>query len=177
MAPEFFPRPYRDEVERAARTAGIDPMWIWAVMRQESRFNPLARSAALAGGAMQLLGTTAARVAAIAGIPEIDRDTPADAIPVAAWYLRALSDRFHGDFALVAAAYNAGPEAVSGWLALQGARRLDVFVEQIPFRETRGYVKEVLANAAAYRSLFGPEPSLVEPSMPLTAPSNAGASF
>ena len=75
MAPEFFPRPYRAEIEEAARAAGIDPIWIWAIMRQESRFNPVARSAALAGGAMQLLGPTAARVAAIAGIPPIDRDS------------------------------------------------------------------------------------------------------
>lgn len=177
VAPEFFPRPYRAEVEEAARAAGIDPIWIWAIMRQESRFNPTARSAALAGGAMQLLGTTAARVAAIAGIPAVDRDSPAQAIEVAAWYLRALSDRFRGEFALVAAAYNAGPEAVSGWMAIQGQRRLDVFVEQIPFRETRGYVKEVLANAAAYRSLFGPPGSLVEPGLPLPAPFAAGALF
>jgi soluble lytic murein transglycosylase len=177
VAPEFFPRPYRAEVEEAARAAGIDPVWIWAIMRQESRFNPVARSAALAGGAMQLLGTTAARVAAIAGIGAVDRDSPAQAIQVAAWYLRALSDRFRGEFALVAAAYNAGPEAVSDWMAIQGQRRLDVFVEQIPFRETRSYVKEVLANAAAYRSLFGPPGSLVEPSLPLPAPFAAGASF
>jgi len=54
---------------------------------------------------------------------------------------------------------------------------MDVFVEQIPFRETRGYVKVVLANAAAYRSLFGPAGSLVEPSLPLPTPLVAGASF
>jgi soluble lytic murein transglycosylase len=177
VAPEFFPRPFRGEVENAASAAGIDPVWIWAIMRQESRFNPVARSAALAGGAMQLLGSTAARVAAIAGIPEIDRDDPGQAIQVAAWYLRALSDRFHGDFALVAAAYNAGPEAVTTWMRLQASRRLDVFVEQIPFRETRGYVKEVLANAAAYRALFGPPESLIQPGLPLPAPLAAGASF
>ncbi len=177
VAPEFFPRPYRAEVEEAARAAGIDPIWVWAIMRQESRFNPVARSAALAGGAMQLLGTTAARVAAIAGIPAVDRDSPAEAIQVGAWYLRALSDRFRGELALVAAAYNAGPEAVNNWMAIQGSRRLDVFVEQIPFRETRGYVKAVLANAAAYRSLFGPPGSLVEPSLPLPAPFATGASF
>ena len=177
VAPEFFPRPFRAEVEEAAQAAGIDPIWIWAIMRQESRFNPRARSAALAGGAMQLLGTTAARVASIAGISAVDRDSPAQAIEVAAWYLRALSDRFRGELAMVAAAYNAGPDAVANWMAMQGPRRLDVFVEQIPFRETRGYVKEVLANAAAYRALFGPPGSLVEPSLPLPAPDMAGASF
>src|SRR5262249_31405353 len=158
--------PYRAEVEEAAQAAGLDPLWIWAIMRQESRFNPRARSASLAGGAMQLLQSTAARVSAISGTREADRESPAQAIAVAAWYLRALRARFHGDLALVAAAYNAGPEAVAGWLA-QGHRRLDVFIEQIPSRETRGYVKAVLANAAAYRSLFGPPGSLVEPSLPV----------
>lgn len=176
LAPEFFPRPFRNEVETAAAAAGIDPIWVWAIMRQESRFDPRARSAALAGGAMQLLEGTSSRIAAIAGTPRVDRDRPGPAIDAAAWYLRALSDRFGGDLALVAAAYNAGPSAVAAWLGGQGQRRLDTFVEQIPFRETRQYVKAVVANAAAYRTLFGPSGALIDPTAAPPTPV-AGVSF
>ncbi len=151
----LFPRPFRLDVERAAEAAGIDPLLIWSVMRQESRFRTEARSNVQAAGAMQLLAATSHRIASITGISPSNDDRLASGLEAAAWYLRALSDRFGGNLALVAAAYNAGPEPVVSWLRSAGDHPLDEFVERIPFRETRGYVKSVLANDAGYRILFG----------------------
>jgi soluble lytic murein transglycosylase len=173
----LFPRPFRADVEQAASAARIDPLLIWSVMRQESRFRVDARSAAQAAGAMQLLDATLHRVARIAGTPRVDAAGIASDVGIAAWYLRALSERFHGNPALVAAAYNAGPDAVASWVKLQGARPLDELIERIPFRETRRYVKSVLANYAGYRSLFGSPARFVDPGKPVHAALPGGVSF
>jgi soluble lytic murein transglycosylase len=101
-----------------------------------------------------MLPVTGARIASIAGVARPDLGVPAESIWFGAWYLRALSERFEGNFVLVAAAYDAGPIAVASWLS--GDRRLDQFIEQVPFRETRAYVKEVVANLAAYSALYAP---------------------
>jgi soluble lytic murein transglycosylase len=173
----LFPRPFRADVELAASAVEIDPLLIWSVMRQESRFKTDARSAVQAAGAMQLLDSTLRRVAKIAGIPRVDSASIASGVSIAAWYLRALSERFHGNPALVAAAYNAGPDAVASWVKLQGGRPLDEFIERIPFRETRRYVKSVLANYAGYRSLFGAPEQLVDPLRPVGASLPGGIAF
>ena len=157
----LFPRPVRADVELAAEAAGVDPLLIWSVMRQESRFQSGARSNVQATGAMQLLGVTVRRIEAIAGIPPSGPGL-AHGLDAGAWYLRALSERFGGNVALIAAAYNAGPDAVASWLRSSGSHPLDEFVERIPFRETRGYVKAVLANDAGYRALFGEEGPLID---------------
>ncbi|MHB8417646.1 MAG: lytic transglycosylase domain-containing protein [Myxococcales bacterium] len=159
----LFPRPFRGEVERAAQAAGLDPLLIWSVMRQESRFRPEARSTVQAIGAMQLLGATSRRIDAIAGCSSAPRGGQSSGIDAAAWYLRALSERFGGNAALVAAAYNAGPDPVAAWLLSTGSRPLDEFIERIPFRETRRYVKSVLANYAGYRALFGQAGAVIDP--------------
>ncbi len=151
LSPELYPRPHRESVERAAAAAGIDPLLLWSVMRQESRFREGARSAARAAGLMQLLGSTRRRIELAAGAAA---SGPDGEIAAAAWYLRALLDRF-GSEALAVAAYDGGPPAVERWRRSFGDRPLDEFVERIPFRETRRYVKRVLANHAAYRALFG----------------------
>jgi soluble lytic murein transglycosylase len=155
LSPTLYPRPYAKAVEQAARAADVDPLLLWAIMRQESHFRARAHSAAQAFGPMQLLTVTSSRIAAITGTRAGEFDDPNTAMMTAAWYLRALSDRFGPDPALSAAAYNAGPDALARWLSIDGDRPLDVFVEEIPFRETRRYVKTVIANYAAYRSLFG----------------------
>jgi soluble lytic murein transglycosylase len=155
LSPTLFPRPYAQEVKRAAQAAGVDPLLLWAIMRQESHFRTNARSAAQAFGPMQLLQSTSSRIAAITGTAAGQPDNPDTALMTAAWYLRALMDRFGRDPALAAAAYNAGPDALARWLSSDQRLPLELFVEEIPFRETRRYVKTVLANCAAYHSLFG----------------------
>jgi soluble lytic murein transglycosylase len=175
LSPTLFPRPYAQAVKQAARAAGVDPLLLWAIMRQESHFRTRARSAAQAFGPMQLLSSTSARIAAITGTAAGQPDDPDTALMTAAWYLRALMDRFGADPALAAAAYNAGPDALARWLTEDGRQPLELFVEEIPFRETRRYVRTVLANCAAYHSLFGePDGPLIDPGRPAWAPTDGG---
>jgi soluble lytic murein transglycosylase len=153
-SPPLYPQVAPVEVAWAARAVGIARFWIDALMRRESRFEASARSPAGAVGLLQMLPVTAARIASIAGVAPPDLAAPSDSIWFGAWYLAALSERFSGNFLLVAAAYDAGPASVASWLSSE--RRCDEFVEQIPFRETRAYVKEAVANLAAYQALYGP---------------------
>ena len=127
--------------------------WIWAFIRKESAFDARAVSRAHAVGLMQLLPRTAAALVDLPGFDAAhvrqadgapDLFDPATNIELGAAYLAALSARFGGQLPLVAAAYNAGPGAVAGWLAPSGTVRLDQFVETIPYRETREYVKRLV---------------------------------
>jgi soluble lytic murein transglycosylase len=127
-------------------------------MLKESAFRPAVVSGAHAVGLMQLLPRTAAALQAAAGRPSeplADLFDPAVNIGLACEYLRLLADRFGGQLPLVAAAYNAGPESVASWFRGRPTERLDVFVENIPFRETRDYVKKVVEFAVTYRVVHG----------------------
>jgi len=162
----LFPRAYPELVARAAAAWSLDPAFAWAIMRRESAFDPSAESGARAVGLMQMLAPTARKIAGLLGrrelptAPELHR--PQTEIPLAAWYLAALTGRF-GHAALAAAAYNAGPRNVMGWLDQNGKLPFDEFVEAIPFRETRRYVKNVVGDYLTYRALY---PS-AEPALPL----------
>jgi soluble lytic murein transglycosylase len=106
---------------------------------------------------MQLLPATARQVAADTGADLPSPDdlyAPDTNVRFATWYLAALFTRLEHP-ALVAAAYNGGPSSVVKWVRAHGAVPLDQFIEEIPFKETRGYVKQVLADAFIYRALYG----------------------
>lgn len=152
-----FPQPYADVVTAAERDEKLPPGLLWAVMRQESAFDPDAISPARAVGLMQLLPETARPIADELSLPHDDaRLTSAPyAIAVAARYLRQLLDRFHGNVPLAVAAYNAGAEPVQRWLSRAPGMQLDTFVARIPFAETRGYVARVMGNLARYEELTG----------------------
>ncbi len=153
----LYPRAHAEAVRSAAAVVGLDPHFAWAIMRRESAFDPLALSTARAFGLMQLLAPTATKIAHLAGEPEPDFEAlqrPERILPLATWYLAELTGRF-GHAALAAAAYNGGPNAVTRWLGDRGGRPLDEFVETIPYKETRLYVKNVLADYFAYRALWG----------------------
>jgi soluble lytic murein transglycosylase len=83
---------------------------------------------------------------------------PDTAINIGTWYIGSLMKRFKGDPLFVAAAYNAGPEAVSAWIGRNGVGERDEFVEAIPFSETRSYVKKVLRNYAEYKRIYTKTP-------------------
>ena len=122
-------------------------------MRQESGFRPDVVSPANAVGLMQLIPPTAERVAKELSLP-YEQDalrSPAYNVKLGSFYLKKLLDLFAGNFALAAAAYNAGPQAVFRWLENSSDLPLDVFVARIPFEETQGYVERVLGNQARYR--------------------------
>ncbi len=150
----LYPLAFRAELERAAAQAGLDPLLLAALARQESLFDPAARSSAGARGLLQLMPATAN---ALAGGPlaESTLETPSTNAELGARYLRRMLDRHDGRLILAIAAYNAGPEAVARWQARTLGRPGDEFVELIGFRETRQYVKAVLRNYSFYRALHG----------------------
>jgi soluble lytic murein transglycosylase len=147
-----FPSPYADSVHAAESAEKLPPGLLWAVMRQESGFDPSALSPARAVGLMQLLPETARPIADELDLPHDDArlTSPPFAIRVGARYLRRLLDQFHGSVALAVAAYNGGAESVERWLSRAPAMQLDGFVERIPFKETRDYVARVMGNLARY---------------------------
>jgi soluble lytic murein transglycosylase len=153
-----YPPAYLDVVTRWARAAGVQPELLLAVMREESALDPRVVSPAGAVGLTQLMLPTAQNVARRL---KIHRPTRADLmqppvnIRIGARYLADLLERYDGSAALALAAYNAGMGAVGRWLTERGGLALDEFVEEIPYEETRGYVKRVLRSYAAYRMLYG----------------------
>jgi len=154
-----FPRAWAPVVASESGSSSVPAPLTWAIMREESGFNPDAHSPANAIGLMQLIAGTARQVARTTQLPW-DEDAlrrPAVAIALGARLLSSLRASFPGRPALAIAAYNAGSGSVRRWLADRGTDDLDVFVERIAFDETRAYVKRVLASEAAYAYLYAPD--------------------
>jgi soluble lytic murein transglycosylase len=150
-----FPTPFRKEVLARARDTGLDPAYIYGLIRQESRFVMDARSGAGASGLMQLMPATAKWTAKKIGLdfrPEMlaDRDVN---LRLGASYLKLVLDDFGGSQALAAAAYNAGPGRPRRWRD-GGVFEPAAWAESIPFNETRDYVKKVLSNTVYYGALL-----------------------
>jgi soluble lytic murein transglycosylase len=154
-----YPQGYWESIVTYAGKYHQDPYFIAAIIKEESQFRTEALSPAGARGLMQVMPATGEWVARVNSIAGFDREKLFEsdmAINIGTWYVSQLMKRFKNDPLLVAAAYNAGPEAVQGWIAkngYQGAR--DQFVELIPYAETRGYVKKVLRNYAEYKRIYG----------------------
>jgi soluble lytic murein transglycosylase len=141
----LYPRPYDAEVRRASALSGLPQDLIYAIIRQESLYRADARSSADALGLMQLLPATAKHTAKAWDLPAPTRASllqPSVNVPLGAAYLRGLVDRFGGQAPLAIASYNAGPGAVGRWLP-DAPVSADVWVENIPYNETRGYVQRV----------------------------------
>ncbi len=174
-----FPRPFDHEVEAEAEEHAVAASLIWAVMRQESAFRAQARSHAKAHGLMQVLHPTAKLVAKkLLGekkAPSLKQVYSVRGnIHYGTGYLKYLMDKFDGHLACVTAGYNAGPGAVDRWLKRVGKLDADEFVEEIPYDETRGYVRRVLHNLAAYRHLYGDKDAPDPRRMPMILPGNGG---
>lgn len=158
-----YPTPFHEQVEPRARQVGLDPAWVYGLMRQESRFIMDARSNVGAKGLMQLMPATAKWVAKKIGMTHFHpaKVTEMDVnVTLGTNYLRMVMDGLDDHPVLASAAYNAGPGRARKWRAersLEGA----IYAETIPFNETRDYVKKVMANAIAYAALMhGNAPSL-----------------
>jgi soluble lytic murein transglycosylase len=164
-----YPRPYADLVMSAERERLLPRGVLWAVMRQESGYRPTVRSPVGAVGLLQLMPTTAEKVAAELGekVDQAELTRAHASVRLGAAYLRKLLDSFQGNLPLALAAYNAGPHAVSRWLTGGEALPLDLFVARIPYEETRGYVARVLSNAARYAYLDGGEGAVLAPALEL----------
>lgn len=155
-----FPTPHRDTVVRRAREIGLDPAYVYGLIRQESRFVTDARSGVGASGLMQVMPATARWTARKIGLTGFqpsqitDRDTN---ILIGTAYLKFALDDFEGSMPLAAAAYNAGPNRPRAWRN-GPVLPAEVWVENIPFEETREYVKHVLANATNYAAVLSGQP-------------------
>ncbi len=149
--------PYRDLATAYAHNNGLDEAWVFGLMRQESRFVDYARSGAGASGLMQIMPATAKWIAHQLGLGRKSSvTTPAANIRFGTFYLKRIYDALDQSPVLATAAYNAGPGRARRWqgeIPLEGA----IYVESIPFAETRDYVKKVLSNAMFYRNRFGGE--------------------
>jgi soluble lytic murein transglycosylase len=152
-----YPTAYEEEVREAASANGVTPALVWAVMREESGFNPRVESWANAIGLMQLILPTAQRVGRRLGI-RATRGTlrdPETNIKLGTAYLAHLKRLFEGHPVFMVAGYNAGEGAVARWLRERKTDDLDIFVEEIPYDQTRGYTKRVIATLATYQLLYG----------------------
>lgn len=153
----LFPLPYKDEVFQNARAHGLDPFYVAGLIRQESEFNPLAKSPANALGLMQIepsTGRMLGRRDGMRSVPATLLLNPSVSIRLGTQYLRSQLDSWDGDWYRTLAAYDAGPGRVRQWLNLASLREPLEFVETIPFTETREYVQAVLRNADMYRELY-----------------------
>ena len=148
-----FPVAQRATVERETAANGIDPAWVYALIRAESAWQPDARSHADAWGLMQLIPATGRQMARELAVPWNGTSTLLDAatnIRLGTRYLAQQAERFAGSPWLASAAYNAGPAPVQRWLGQRDALPADVFIETIPYKETREYVARVLAFSVIY---------------------------
>ncbi|WP_231591653.1 transglycosylase SLT domain-containing protein [Cellvibrio sp. pealriver] len=162
-----FPIVYKEHVTKAAQQTSVNPLFIFAVTRQESAFVHDAKSPAGAVGLMQLLPSTAKQTAQKNGLRFAPQDliTPEKNIALGSRYLNHLLGVFDGNRILAAAAYNAGPSRVKKWLNKDQNAQLpyDVWIETIPYKETRGYVQNVLSFSVIYAYRLGQETRFVTP--------------
>ena len=177
-----FPMPFKDSVIARARDINLDPAYVYGLIRQESRFVMDARSGVGASGLMQVMPATAKWTARKIGMNSFtadqitDRDTN---IAIGTGYLKLVLDSFEGSMPLAAAAYNAGPSRSRRWRApndgsgpvLEGA----IWAENVPFNETRDYVKKVLSNTTNYAALITGQPQSLKARLGFIGPRNASA--
>src|SRR5262249_5027744 len=152
-----YPVPYRFQVLSEAKKHALDPRLVLAVMKQESRFKPNAKSPSAARGLLQLTIDAAQKYAAQAGLKQVNDESlyqPATNIAVGSAYLGQLSRMFAGLPEAIAASYNGGEDNVARWLGRSNQSDAGVFTAEIGFTETKGYVFKVMSYYRAYRLLY-----------------------
>lgn len=154
LARFLHPRPFRAEVESIAKRFSVEPEIVWSIMKQESAFNPSAVSWVGASGLMQLMPGTAKWEAETIKLDKYDVFSVRDNITLGTAHISRLMKTYPRlEWAL--AAYNAGGGNVNKWNKNSGEKPLDLWMEGVPFTETRGYVKHVMGNLFVYRQLYG----------------------
>jgi soluble lytic murein transglycosylase len=170
-----FPMPYRQEVLERTAQIGLDPAYVYGLIRQESRFVMDAKSSVGASGLMQVMPATARWTAKKIGLTEFkphhitERETN---IAIGTGYLKLVLDSFGGSLPLAAAAYNAGPSRSRSWRGQDGAPTLEaaIWAENVPFSETRDYVKKVLSNTTNYATLISGKPQSLKARLGMVGP-------
>jgi soluble lytic murein transglycosylase len=157
-----FPAPHNDILHPTAQGLGLDQAWVYGLIRQESRFITDAQSGVGASGLMQVMPSTAKWVAGKIGLDDYGHGMLNDIrtnILLGTNYLNMVLNNADGSQVLATAAYNAGPGRARNWRGLLNAPMEGaVFVESIPFEETRNYVRNVMSNATNYAALFEKRP-------------------
>jgi soluble lytic murein transglycosylase len=151
-----YPRPFLPVVDASTRREGLPEAWAYAIMREESAFDPRVVSPAKAFGLMQLIVPTARKMGEPLGITpdEESLKQPAVNVPLGCHYLAVLRRQFPDNPLLAVPGYNAGAGAPRKWLDERPGEDFDVWVERIPYEETRNYTKRVLGSMAAYEMLY-----------------------
>ncbi len=153
-----YPRAFDREVKVSSAAHAVDTELILSIMRTESSFRPTVKSPVGAYGLMQLMPGTAAQIGRSESVarPHAARyKNPDSNVWLGGWYLAQLLNRYDGQLAPAIGAYNAGPGAMDRWMASFGGLELDEFVERVPYRETRRYIRRVLETYMVYRRLSG----------------------
>lgn len=156
-----FPLAHQQEITTLAKDVGIDKAWVYAILRQESAFMQDAKSSVGARGLMQLMPKTAKSVAGELQLALTDPDQlyqPEMNLKLGTGYLNKIFRRLQENPVLATAAYNAGPWRVESWLPKQ-TQAVDIWIETVPYRETREYLKRVLAYTVIYNYRLGEDPS------------------
>ncbi len=170
----YYPLAFEKIVRSVADRTRVDPLLILSVMRAESFYNKDARSGVGASGLMQIMPYTALKIANILGDHEFevpDLATPETSISYGGYYLDKLVRYYDGNFFLAVASYNAGPMVVNQWIDSCVGCDTSEFVDAIPFRETRRYVREVIRNYAQYLRIYNGKTTISDiPPMPNELP-------
>ena len=169
-----FPMPFREDVIQRSKDISLDPAYVYGLIRQESRFVMDARSNVGAAGLMQVMPATAKWTARKIGLSQFRPEHLArhdTNIAIGTGYLKLVLDSFNGSMPLAAAAYNAGPSRARKWS--QG-RTLEaaIWAENVPFNETRDYVKKVLSNTTLYAAIITGQPQSLKERLGMVGPQN-----
>ena len=150
-----YPLAFRAQLSAGAEEQDLDLAWVYGIVRQESAFMRRVTSSAGANGLMQVMPATAKIVAKKIGLNITESDALLDSytnIRLGTGYLKSMLDKFNGSYPLASAAYNAGPGRAWAWAKKHACEPDDVWVELIPFKETRGYVRRVAAYTVLYEA-------------------------
>jgi soluble lytic murein transglycosylase len=171
-ASQRYPMPLRDIVVQRSQEIGLDPAYVYGLIRQESRFIMDARSHVGASGLMQVMPATAKWTARKIGMSGFEPGQLTDKqvnVRIGTSYLKLVLDDFGGSMPLAAAAYNAGPSRSRAWRngpTLEGA----IWAENVPFAETRNYVKKVLSNTTVYAAIITGQPQSLKQRLGVVGP-------
>lgn len=167
--------PYREVTRGYSQELGLDEAWVYGLIRQESRFVAAARSSVGAGGLMQVMPATAQWVANRIGLKyhagmvnEVGTN-----VQLGTYYMKHVLDSLSNQPVLATAGYNAGPNRARAWQPADAPMEAAIYVESIPFLETRDYVKKVMANAVAYSMTFGERRLTLSARLGVIPPRNA----
>ena len=153
----LFPFPYQDLILDWAAQRELNPLLVVSLIRQESRFEKEIRSPVGAVGLMQVMPATGEEIAEENDVTDYSLTNPEDNVRFGTWYLDFTHREYNNNSLLAIASYNAGPGSVARWLREFGLNDPDIFVEQIPFPETKGYVESVFGNYWNYLRLYNPD--------------------